>query len=393
MRPRKYILTPEEVEDCAATILQDAVRLPDRGRKCAASTVWCVLLYAAARITSIADACARLRNAPCDDAVRAAIRRGLPDVDELERRLNDGLLDLLPRRLLRRRKHRVAIDLTLIPYHGQPHRDKSEVYRGEAKSGTTHFHAYATCYMVHRGQRFTLALARVTLGAKLEEVVARLLRRVRAGGVEPRLVLLDRGFYSVGVVRYLQASRTPFLMPVQLRGRKPNDPRGPTATNVFAAWKKSGWSTYSWTNADGRRATVDICVAVTRKGRRSRGKGRRATLVYAYWGCRPSDFGWVRRTYRLRFGIETSYRQLHQARIRTTTRDPLQRLLFVGTALVLRNVWVWLHLMVLAEPAKGRRVQQPMKLTFRTILAWLMHRVESIFGLDERADAYVPSRL
>ena len=42
--------------------------------------------------------------------------------------------------------------------------------------------------------------------------------------------------------------------------------------------------------------------------------------------------------HRTRFGIEASYRQLHEARIKTCTRDP--RLLFVGIALVLRNVWV-----------------------------------------------------
>jgi hypothetical protein len=34
---------------------------------------------------------------------------------------------------------------------------------------------------------------------------------------------------------------------------------------------------------------------------------------------------------------------MNEARIRTRTRDPSQRLLFVGIALVLRNVWVWSH--------------------------------------------------
>jgi len=41
-----------------------------------------------------------------------------------------------------------------------------------------------------------------------------------------------------------------------------------------------------------------------------------------------------------RFAIETSYRQLHQARIRTHTRDPLLRLLYVGIALVLQCLGV-----------------------------------------------------
>jgi IS4 transposase len=75
--------------------------------------------------------------------------------------------------------------------------------------------------------------------------------------------------------------------------------------------------------------------------------GRQA-LVYAYWGLKPSSYQGVHETYRLRFGIESSYWQLQQARIRTCTRQPQQRLLFVAVALLLRNVWVWLHREVLA---------------------------------------------
>jgi putative transposase len=42
--------------------------------------------------------------------------------------------------------------------------------------------------------------------------------------VRPRYLLLDRGFYSVSVVRYLQAARYPFLMPVPAKGRKADHP-------------------------------------------------------------------------------------------------------------------------------------------------------------------------
>lgn len=96
MRPVQYTLTPRDVEECASTILQDANALPDRGRKCLASLLWHILLYAAARVTSLFDACARLRNAPGDDAVRQALVAGLPPIDELEERLYTALLDCLP---------------------------------------------------------------------------------------------------------------------------------------------------------------------------------------------------------------------------------------------------------------------------------------------------------
>src|SRR5205823_14080346 len=63
----------------------------------------------------------------------------------------------------------------------------------------------------------------------------------------------------------------------------------------------------------------------------------------------PAQSSGFDRPYRRRFGIETSYRQMERARIRTTTRDPLRRLLFAGIALLLRNAWVRLHLMRLAS--------------------------------------------
>lgn len=398
MRPVQYTITPQDVEECASAVLQDSIRLKDHGPKCSAALLWQILLYAAARITSVFDACQRLSRAPGDDAVRQALGAGLPPIDELEERLNEGLRACLPRRWLRKtRRWRLGTDLTLIPYHGEPLHDVNEVYRGEAKSGTTHFHAYATCYVVHHGQRYTLAMTRVLRGTPMPEVLRRLLARVRDLGIRPTLLLLDRGFYSVDVVRYLQAARVPFLMPMVLRGRKPSHPRGPSATRVFAARRRSGWDTYSWRNTAGVRATVSVCVAVTCRRRRGTsrvkhgGKRRRSTLVYAYWGFQPSSTTWVRETYRLRFGIETSYRQMNQARIRTCTRDPLLRLLFVGVALILRNVWVWLHMMLLSKPRRGRRELRLESLRLRTMLLWLIHLVETLLGTRDEADAYVPT--
>ncbi len=139
-------------------------------------------------------------------------------------------------------------------------------------------------------------------------------------------------------------------------------------------------------NAAQQKATFAVCVKCrNRRGERDR-HGREA-LVYAYGGgLQPSSFRWVQETYRSRFGIETSYRQLHQARIRTCTRDPLLRLLYVGIALVLRNVWVWLHWQHLAEPRRGGRRVDLRRLRFRQMLLWLQHVAELILGIwDEIA--------
>ena len=338
-----------------------------------------MLLAAAARITSLSDACGRLRDAPSDETARKALLATLPDFAELQRRLNAALAGHLPK-TLRRHRQRLAIDLTLIPYHGQPFRDPAEVYRSQAKDGTSHFHAYATAYVVRKGQRYTVALTGVTKGESLKEVVQRLLRQAACVGVRPRLLLLDRGFYSVAVVRYLQAARYPFQMPVVCHGRSPKQRGGPTGSYVFRTWKTSGWSEYTLTDAKKRTATVSVCVKC-RNYRGERKRHGRQALIYAYWGYHPPSPDSVFTTYRLRFGIESSYRQMHEGRIRTTTRRPEVRLLYVGIALVLRNLWVWLHYAVLSLPRRGGRVILLERLRWETLLLWLLHVVEERFGV------------
>jgi putative transposase len=323
LRLMQYMLTPNAVYTHAAYRLRTHLRLTDFSPTCTASHLLLAVFTACARLCSLFAACGRLLRAPGAETIRKALLASLPDQDELERRLNRALAANLPR-TLRRRRQRLAGDLHLRPYHGQPHADPSEIYRSQAKSGTSHFHAYATVYLVYRGQRFTVAVTVVRRGEALAGVLQRLLRQAARVGVRPCLLLLDRGFGSVAVLRYLQAARYPFLMPLVCRGRKADHPQGPSGSRVFPYWRRSGFRCYTLHDEDGRAATVSVCVAccnVTRRGRR-RGRQR---LVYAYWGVRPGSVAWVRQTYRQRFGIETSYRQLGEALPRTCTRNPVVR--------------------------------------------------------------------
>jgi hypothetical protein len=389
MRSPQYIITPRHLQAHAAYRIQKHVRLPEAGRKCRAAVLWAVLFWAAGRVSSLAAACAALRRAPSDTAAHDALLAGLPAFAELQRRLNRALQGDLPD-ALRRKRQPLSADLTLIPYHGRPLHDPGEIYRGQAKSGTSHFHAYATAYVIRKGRRFTVALASVGRHDPLPEVLKRLLREAARAGVRPRYLLLDRGFCSVDVIRYLQAARHAWLMPLTLRGRKLDHPKGPSGSRLFALWGKSGWGRYTMTNAAGRKARFAVCVKC-RNRRGERGRHGREALVYALGGMQPSSYQWVKDTYRSRFAIETSYRQMNQARIRTCTRDPLLRLLYVGVALVLRNVWVWLHWEVLAERRRGRRRIDLGRMTFRQMLLWLQHYAEQWLGICEETHAQRPA--
>jgi hypothetical protein len=383
-----YTIGPAAVQQHAAELLRTCLRLRDFSAQCTVAVLLHVIFTACSRLCSLSAACFSLATAPCRETIRQALLRALAERDDLLRRLNRALTSELPR-ALRRRSQQVAIDLVLIPYHGEPLVDLKEVYRSQAKSGTSHFHAYATAYVNYRGQRYTLALTLVERGDKMEAVLQRLLRRLSQLGIDVRLLLLDRGFWSVAVIRYLQAARKPFLMPVVLRGRKDDHPRGPSGTRVFAIRKRGGWDEYTLTAADKRTARVAICIHCRNYNGQWQRHGRQ-TLVYAFWKINPPNTKWVRETYRRRFAIETSYRQMHQGRARTCTRHPLVRLLLVGIALVLRNVWVWLHYAVLSTPRRGSRRYNPERLPFKMMLLWLQHQAEKELGWCDDVDTERP---
>src|SRR3954467_11312247 len=172
MQPRQYTITRRTVHTYAEYVCQRYVRLKDHGPTCKASVLWAVLFWAASRISSLAAACATLRDAPSDTAAHDALLATLPDRAELSRRPNRALQGALPKSL-RRRRQPLACDLTLTPYHGQPLVDADEVSRSPAKQGTTHCHAYATASVMRQGQRFTVALTTLRRGEPLEEVLQR----------------------------------------------------------------------------------------------------------------------------------------------------------------------------------------------------------------------------
>src|SRR5208337_2571703 len=339
-------LTPAQVYRFAVAFCQP--RLAFRSVvKVTSEVLVTVLFAAAARISSISETCRRPRDAPCEETYANALYANLFCLEELKRKVNAAFVDHLPRPLRRPRKRplRLGVDLTLLPYYGQHSLESREIYRSQAKRGTNSFFAYATAYLVLQGQRFTLAVTPVMRSECLKEVLQELLLLVSKAGLKPGLLLLDRGFYSVAVIRYLQRARRPFLMPVVCHGRKADHPKGPSGSNVFKQGKKSG------------------------------------TWVYAYWGITPRRVDWVKETYRKRFGIETSYRQMNQCRIRTTTKKFNVRFLYVAIGLLLRNLWVWLHHFVLSSPRRGGRRYNWDLLRVERMLLWLERVAETMYGL------------
>ena len=346
-----------------------------------------VLVFAAASKLSVHQACHQLERAPSGPTVLGTLACQFSDLDALEGHVNDLLARLIPKGLGKRGRH-VAMDLIALPYHGTvAETQQDEVCRSKAKGGTTHFFTYATAYAVVQGRRYTLAICRVRAKQTMAHVVRTLLERLVVLGIRIQLLLLDRGFYSVRVIGDLITAELPFIMPAVKRGKKPAKPGGATGTYALAAEKQGRWTSYTLKSPQEGRVDFDLAV-VCHNTRGQRGRHRREALLYATWGVTHRPLSWIRATYRGRFGIESSYRQVHQARIRTSSRNPVLRLLFIGVALILRNVWVWLHAEVMAEPQRGARRLRPESLRFARLLLWLLMEVANHYRLLRNVPVY-----
>ena len=84
--------------------------------------------------------------------------------------------------------------------------------------------------------------------------------------------------------------------------------------------------------------------------------------------------------YRQRFGIESSYRQMNQVRARTSTRNPVVRLLLVGLAFVLFNLYIALRQNLSSALKQPLQVPKRFWLSLRRLALLLSRAIERLWG-------------
>jgi putative transposase len=372
------ILRSQQVLNALIAVVRPYLPLDLQNTRITADDIIAVLGYASANRISTQAACQELKGAPSANRLREVLAEALPERAALQRALNRILRAQTPRFVKKgKRSYYIAIDLTLIPYHGECYADENEIVRGEAKSGTTHFHGYATVSIVHDQQRYVLALRFVEKGESMETIVAWLLKRLKSIGISIRYAYLDKGFCSVPVLKTLQRRKLRFIIPIPVRGKS-----GGVRTLFESVSRKT---TYTFKSPQhGEWEVAAVVVKRYSKGRYKR-KGAR-WFAYAVGRLSKSvEPHQVFEMYRQRFGIEASYRQMNQVRTRTASRNPVLRLLFVGLAFVLFNLYIALRQQV-AICLKNPLVPLAKSwLTLRRLVRMIAHAVEKLFDLADVA--------
>jgi putative transposase len=342
MRTNQSTLKASTVHAYARHLLLQTLELKEYKPAIPLGVVGSVLLLAACWQSSLTGACALVKEKPCHRHVRSALYACLPPRPrDLLSRLLHGLRQTLPEHLYGRPRA-MALDLHQRPYYGK--RGTKGTTRRQKKASTRKSFTYATLAVLDRCGRFTCGLLATRPTMRLTTLVEQLLIQAEEVGLQVAYLLMDKEFCSAFVVALLQRRGVPFLMALARRGGK-----GQGNSWLFEPTLPTGWYAHTWTTLvrrldfkSGRRrqgqalsVTVRACVA--------RGPGGEP-FVYASWGLGK---GWsvaqVVAAYRGRFGIEASYRQLGQCLARTSSRREGLRLLLVGLALLLCNLWALLH--------------------------------------------------
>ena len=84
----------------------------------------------------------------------------------------------------------------------------------------------------------------------------------------------------------------------------------------------------------------------------------------------------------------TSYRLKNTCRLRTTTKNPIIRLLDVGISFVIVNIWIYILWNKISKLRRGGRLVYHHLFPLKQMLAFLSHAVNRIY--EVRVLVYIP---
>ena len=271
-----------------------------------------------------------VRNSPTETPFRNHLSK--LDIDDLEyinhELLTNNILDHIPHRT----PVKFAIDETDDPYYGEiTPLNKKYVVKGRVKKSTKFFYRYITLYLILGDWKLTLCILPVKKKRPKLKYIKHMLHKIDELGFTIEVLLLDRGFYSSNIFRYLMKAGVPHIMPVKKHSKE---------MKRLLIGRASRYARYTM-NKTTKPLELDVAICVKYLNGRY-GKHEARNYGYIVFGIdwKPNK---VASVYRMRFGIESSYRMRNIVKIRTSTKDPAVRYYFALVSMLLKNIWVFIR--------------------------------------------------
>ena len=381
-------LTDVEVLERTTQLVKEHLPLKADGYICTTEDLINILLGVAANCGTVQALGMDLVGSPDPETIRGYLREQLrvEDLPELERRLNAALAKEIPARVWRWACD-VALDFHDRPYYGKTSQAEGRWVRARAKDGTTHFYRIATTYVMLHDLRVTLAIHFVLPQEETVEVVKTLLQQVKKRQIRIKCLFLDKGFGSIAVMAYLTHQELPAVIACTIRGKT-------AGTRALCQGRKSYCTPHTFQGKDGLTFTANlvVCRAFTTAKRTKRLKPRLVWLVYILINLDLAPKA-VRRLYRKRFGIETSYRCSGQVRGWTTSNNPAYRFVLMALTFVLLNVWIHLRWLFTQVPRRGRRWLDTKRFELTRLAKFIRRALEDRYGCVREIVALAAPRL
>ena len=235
-------------------------------------------------------------------------------------KLNTDLLEHLPLP----KKVTLALDYKTLPYYGE---EQPTLVSDSRLPGTRLGLRFAMLSVVESGRTFVLAVKQVGPFTSHVRVLREMLDAIE-GLVEPKIILLDKAFFTVEVIRELQSRKLPFLMPAKRTG---------PIKRLCRLFKKGeippviNYTIKSFVNS------TQVKLIFAKK------KTKRGWRTFAYVSNIAFKPEKAAELYSRRWRIETNNREIGKFKARTTSTSMKLRRMYYRLAALLYNLWIILR--------------------------------------------------
>ena len=145
----KSVLTDEETLKEVVDCLKNNISIKTQ-TDCQQNHLFNILVGAASKADTVENTASSLKNSWSGRNVRYYLSK-IDNFEDLEQEVNQALISKLPRRI-KKRKHKLAIDLNLISYYGTS-REKEEDYIYRSKRKKWNLFIFRLCYYLYNCEK------------------------------------------------------------------------------------------------------------------------------------------------------------------------------------------------------------------------------------------------
>ena len=223
------------------------------------------------------------------------------------------------------------VDIHNVPHYGK--KKSRHVVRTKHKDGTGKVESYATLLTTSGDYPCRTAATRVYAKRTKADIAAKLIDDRARRGVKALLTMLDRGFFAVDVMRAFDDRNLHFVMGAV---------RTAAVKRALAEHAAGTRKAVSRCTIRSGKKSATFTLVIVEKTEVKDGKEEKVHVLYAT-NLPDEVLGYpgfdIDELYAKRWDIESHYRKVKEARLRTVSRDHGARTFFFFMSLAFLNMW------------------------------------------------------